>query len=157
MTRDHKIKNIKTIDEFEAKKEDFPFAETFMKEESMFNESGYLTNDENNFYTAYKKQAALLKGKEKDDFMAHTFQLMRIASTQKSYATEGLLRNLARKRLEADKPGLNSSTLKFAVNEVVDNSSGKPVFLYYEVLVTTVPDDGNPPVGYRFDSFLQGL
>lgn len=155
MTRDHRIRNIKTLDEFEASKQDVPYAETYMMEESMFNESGYLNNDENNFYSAYKKKSATLSGAEKDKFMAHTFELMRLAAVQKSYATEGLLRSLARKQLEKDKPGTDLSSLKFDVSEVVDNSTGKSVFMYYEVLIRTSPDNGNAPIGYRYDSYLQ--
>jgi hypothetical protein len=153
LTKDNRIRNIRTLDSYTARKEDAGFAEAFAKEESIFAQ-GMLYSEEANFYKMYKSRAMELQGAAKDTFLMKTFGIMRIAQANRSYSTERLMQSLARQQYLKDFPDRASHSLDIKANEVLDTTGEKQQFLYYEVLVTDLTEPQSSAAGYRFDQYL---
>ena len=157
MKKDNSIAFVKNLDYFQTSKKYAPYARIFMKEESLLSPGMQPSDNEISFYTAYKTKASTLKGAAKDDFLAHTFQLMESAKKLATLSTEALLRKITGDRISKDFLLADPALLKFTVEEISDTSSGKPVFQYYLVTATENGPKEKEPFVYKYSAYLEHI
>jgi hypothetical protein len=131
----HKIKNVEFLESYEIPIKNIDLFKTYILGES-FLYRGYAADErESSFYQIYKSRAQQLSGKEKDEFMKTTLQIMEIAQHKKHLDTKKLIMELTKKEIV--------ERYKFFKNEdftaMNEFTTGKEI-AYYEVLfVATIP------------------
>ena len=142
------LRNSKILESFNADKSDSIWAVTYATERSFLRSSTGFTNDERNFYDFTKNHALELSSDDRDLYLKNVFQIMRIASEERSLSSDLILRRLAAFRLTNDHPELNPAEMVFSADKLDDGTGN----FSYEVNVFS--KTGNFKQIYVFDRYF---
>lgn len=118
LDKKNEIIEMTTLDYFNTSKSDMSMAQKYMKETGFAFSNSFTTELELEFYAFMKTRASQLVGSEKNEFLKHVFNVMRIANKEQNLATEVIARQLTLTEIQKIYPLINSLDLVFSVNSI---------------------------------------
>lgn len=151
----NQLRDMRQIDYFTATPKDVEFAQKYMKESYFVGYAYETTWEELRFYRQMKEKAVSLNGAEKQQFINHVFNLMRIASKDHKLSNENFVIRLSQAAVLKQYPDLKLADLSFDITRIAAQFSPTGI-AYTEVIVRkTIEKTGF--VIYKYDQYFQTL
>jgi len=155
MTRDNKIVSVKQLNYFEVTKEWQVWARKYMTEDFFISYSAAASDQEIDFYAAYKEMASTMEGSAKQAFIDHTLKIMLLANKNTTLSAEILLKKLSEQTLLKSNPEINLTDLTYKVQRIMEIRDGLNDFLYYLVSVDSKTTES--PLHFKYDYYLRAV
>ncbi len=153
LTKENKIISVEQLNYFEVTKEWRVWARKYMIEDYFVSFYAAASDQEIDFYTAYKEMASTMEGREKQFFIDHTLKIMQLANKNTTLSAEILLKKLTEQALSTANPGINLSGFTYTVERIMQVQDGLDDFLYYKVSVLSATME--VPLVFKYDYYLR--
>ena len=153
LTKENKIISVEQLNYFEVSKDWRVWARKYMIEDYFVSYYAAASDQEIDFYTAYKEMASTMEGREKQIFIDHTLKIMQLANKNTTLSAEILLKKLTEQALSTANPGINLSGFTYKVERIMQVQDGLDDFLYYQVSVHSETIES--PLVFKYDYYLR--